>query len=247
MIRPDHAIRDAIAFLTVLPVGRRHAAPGPEAVAAFPLVGLLVGLAWAVVAVPLSTLQTNAVPAAFVLVVDAALTGMLHLDAIADVTDGVVSRRDPDEAVAIMREPTVGAAGAAAVVLGCLLRFAILIVAVDAAQWLLAAPIAGRTAMAWLLWLLPVRDGSSLAALFSRPGPGPVAVATGLAVLLLAVLAPAASRGLLALAVAIAVALLYAAWWRHRFGGVTGDGVGAGGFAAETAALLAVLSLQTLG
>lgn len=247
MTRPDHAVRDAVGFLTILPVGRGDALPGPGAVAAFPLAGLVVGLAWALVAVPLTTLQTNAVPAALVLVVDAVLTGMLHLDALADVADGVVSRRDPDDAVAIMREPAVGAAGVAAVVLGCLLRFAILIVAVDATQWLLAAPIAGRTAMAWLLSLLPVRDDTSVAALFSRPGPAPVAVATGLAALLLVLLAPADGRGLVALAVAVVAAVVYAAWWRRRFGGITGDGVGAGGFLAETAALLAALSLQTLG
>lgn len=206
---------------------------------AFPAVGVLVGVAW------LGTLHlglaigTPLVAAVFVLVVDAALTGALHLDACGDVADGVASCRPPDEAVRIMREPTVGAVGAAVIALAALLRFALLADAVDAGLALVAAPVAGRTAMVVLLALLPARDESSLAGAFQQPGVMPTAAAGGFAALAAGM--AGGLETLLALGVALLVVAGYAAWWRRRFGGLTGDGVGAGGLLAETAALLVLV------
>jgi adenosylcobinamide-GDP ribazoletransferase len=232
---------DALRFLTVLPLGRQEGPPQARGVAAFPLVGLLVGLVWAVVAAVVSDPRffgVTAVAAAFVLIADALLTGGLHLDAFADVADGVASRLDRDGALTVMREPTIGAVGAAALLLVCLLRFALLITAVDFAFRLVAAPVAGRAAMALLLGRVPVREGSSLAYAFTRPGAVPLAVAVVAALLLVAFTAQA--QGLAALALALVATAAYGGWWRRRFGGLTGDGVGACGFVAETVALLAL-------
>lgn len=231
-------MRAALRFLTILPLPGAHHRPGSGAVVAFPLVGGLLGLAWAAAFQIGLGWWSPLVGAALVLVVDAVLTGALHLDAWGDVADGAASRRPPDEAVRIMREPTVGAVGAAAITLVTLLRFVVLAAAVDAGIALAAAPVAGRTAMVVLLALLPARDDSSLAAAFRRPGLVPTGAAMGLAAAAVAV--TGGLRAFAALGAAMVAAAMFAALWHRRFGGMTGDGAGAGGLLSETAALLVI-------
>lgn len=241
-------MRDAICFLTILPFRRTAGPPAPACVRWFPVAGLVVGLAWAFCYAVANRFLGPLVAAASVLCVDAALTGALHLDATADVADGVASRRPPHEAVEIMREPPVGAVGAATLVLVCLLRFGLLASVDSHALTLIAAPVAGRTAMALLLnlgkaGLGEARADGSLARAF---GPGNRRFA-GETVLLAAVLTLLLAIGIVSwaplggLAIALAGAVLYARWWRARFGALTGDGVGASGMLAETLALVALI------
>lgn len=231
-------LRDAVAFLTVLRVGPSEAAPTTRALVFFPLVGLLVGAAWFLPALLLGDrFGAAGVIAALILIVDAALTGGLHLDAVADVADGAASHRPPDEAVAIMRQPSIGAIGAATLILLCLLRYGALTYSGDFGFRLFAAPVAGRAAMVLLIAMIPTREGGSLAGAFGSPSRLVVGAATVAAVV--AVL-PSGARGLVALGLAAATAALYGTWWQRRFGGLTGDGAGAGGFVAETVALLAL-------
>lgn len=241
-------MRDALRFLTTLPFKPAAGPPAASSVRWFPLAGLVVGITWALFFVATNLYLGPFVAAAVVLVADGLLTGGLHLDAFADVVDGVASRRPADEAIRIMREPQVGAVGAAGLVLACLLRVSLLVLAARAPVALIAVPIAGRAAMALLLALVDARADGSLATAFRRSGPWATVTAIGLAAAL--VLTPALARrnpvpfaGLICLGVALAVALGYGGWWRAKFGALTGDGVGACGFVAETLALV-VLGLQ---
>ena len=105
-------MRAALSFLTVLPVGGRHAPPGRSALLAFPLAGLVLGAGWALAGWAGTTLWTPLVGAALVVALDLLVTGGLHADALADVADGVASRRRGAEALSVMRDPRVGAVGA---------------------------------------------------------------------------------------------------------------------------------------
>lgn len=227
---------DALQFLTVIRVARRNAVPGRWMPVFFPVVGLLVGVLWSLTALVTSPhAPSTGVAAALVLVVDALITGGLHLDAFADVTDGVASRKPAAEAIRVMRDSAVGAIGAASLILICLLRFSVLIFSVDFGYRLVAAPVAGRMAMVALLWLIPPREDGSLAASFTRPTTLVAALALGVSILCAV---PSGERGLFALVAALVFTGGYAWWWRRRFGTLTGDGVGAAGLLAETLALL---------
>lgn len=227
---------DALRFLTVIPAGAATAAPAPRSLIFFPLVGLLVGATWLVPGTALGERAPSAgVVAALVLIVDAAITGGLHLDALADIADGAGSRRSGDEAIAIMRDPTIGALGAVALILVCVLRFAALTVVAQEGLLLLAAPVAGRAAMVALIAAVPPRQDGSLARAFSRPS---WPVLAGTAAMAMLAMVPAGWLGFAVLAVALAVTAVYAVWWRRRFGALNGDGVGAGGLIAETGVLL---------
>lgn len=227
---------DALQFLTVFRVGGSRR-PGRAALLFFPLVGLLVGLVWALTGMVVGARFPTAVTAASVLLVDALITGALHLDALADVADGVASRRRGDDAFAVMRDPATGAVGAAFLVIVCLLRFGALTVVIDGGYGLIAAPVAGRAGMVVLMWLLRPRQDGTLATLFRRPGP---AVTAGVVVVAAVCALPFGARALVALAVGLGVTGVYSLWWRSRFGALNGDGIGAAGLVAETAALLAL-------
>jgi adenosylcobinamide-GDP ribazoletransferase len=235
-------MRDALSFLTVLPIRRVAGPPAPTCVRWFPAAGLVIGLAWASCYAVVNRFLGPLVAAASVLCIDAALTGALHLDATADVADGVASRRPPHEAVRIMREPHVGAVGAAALVLVCLLRFSLLATMGSHALALIAAPVAGRAAMALLLGLGEARADGSLVGAFGPKNHRLAAETTLFAVVLTLLLAVwTTSLGPVGgLAIALASTALYARWWKARFGALTGDGVGASGVLAETLALLAL-------
>lgn len=233
----------ALRFLTILPVPGPHRAPDTRALLAFPVVGLLIGIAWAVTSRADQLFTNSGVAAALVLLVDALLTGALHLDALADVADGAASRRPREQAVRIMRDSAVGAVGALALVLVTLLRHAALIGLVSYPPLLIIAPVVGRVAMVLIMAVVPPRPDGSLAAALTRPTG---AVVVGVSLLGALFVALADPRGLIALALSLVWVVGFALWWRRRFGDLTGDGVGACGLTAETLALVALGALRAV-
>ena len=115
--------RGALGFLTV---AGGAAAPVPAATAWFPLVGLLVGCTIGVVWWAAALAFPPAVAAGVVVAADLALTGMLHLDGLADSADGLLPPLPRDRRLAFLRSPEVGAFGVAAVVTTLGLRWAAL-------------------------------------------------------------------------------------------------------------------------
>ncbi|HEU5003623.1 MAG TPA: adenosylcobinamide-GDP ribazoletransferase [Actinomycetota bacterium] len=242
---------EALAFLTVIPVGSRARTPSRTTLIAFPLVGLLVGAMWAVVGWAGHALWGSLPAAALVLIADAGLTGALHLDAVADVADGWASRKPAEEALAVMRDPAIGAIGAGMLGATLLVRWSLLAALIARAApaghwWVLAvAPVIGRCAMVWTLqWAgnRPAGDAPRPPSLTDAWAGAGWRIAAGVAGLGGVVALEAGGvRGVLALALAGAAAWGAAAWARRRFGRVVGDVVGAAGMAAEVVAL-AVLS-----
>lgn len=247
-------MRAALGFLTILPVGSRSEAPGRIALLSFPLAGLALGGVWAGVAWAGSQAWTPLAGAALVVAADLILTGALHIDAVADVADGIASRRPREEALRIMREPAVGAVGAATATAVLLLRLAWVAAIAAAALWplLVAAPVCGRVGMVLALALGNRPPPTSLAAgLREAASPGLTAAALALAAALAALAGAAtagtagAAFGLAAVVAAVTAATLAALAWRRRFGPMSGDGAGAAGTLAELTGL-AVLALAPL-
>jgi cobalamin synthase len=155
-----------------------------------------------------------------------------------------------------MREPAVGAVGAAAAASALLLRFA-LIAAIAAAGLpllLVAVPVCGRAAMVVLLAVGERPSGPSLAGALGQPATAAVAGAVALEAAALSALAglaavgaPGAGLAAAGLAVALLAALACERAWRARYGPVTGDLAGATGMAAETAALAVLALAPALG
>ena len=230
-------MRDALAFLTVLPVGARDRPPGRRSLLAFPLVGVVVGAVWALAAYGASWLWGPWPAAAVVILADLALTGGLHLDAVADVADGWASRLPAQQAIEVMRDPAIGAVGAATLGAALIARWSFIALLASRHRWgfLVAVPIAGRTAMVVTMATSPRAAGGSLAGPLVAAGPRITVTVAAIAVA--ASILAANLRGAGALVLGALVAEAAARLARRRFGAVTGDVVGAAGIAAEIAAL----------
>src|SRR5581483_9690508 len=119
---PDDALMfEALGFLTVLGGARR---PTGRALRWFPVVGALIGAAVGGVWWSADQAFPPLLAGGLALAADLAITGLLHLDGLADTADGLLPHADRDRRLAIMRAPDVGAFGVATVAGVLLLRFA---------------------------------------------------------------------------------------------------------------------------
>lgn len=236
-------MRSALAFLTTVPVGHRATAIRRATLVAFPVVGLALGLSWWATATVGAWVWGPVVAASTVLVVDLVLTGGLHLDAVADVADGVGSRRRGEDLRAVLADPRIGAIGAAALGTVLLVRFAAIAESVTdgRAVALILVPVVGRVGMVLALATLPQTAGSLTADLVEM-ARGAVAVTAVAALGVAAVVIGLAGAGLFhvvaAAVLGVAVAAGLAGYWRTRHGFASGDVVGAAGVLAETVGLL---------
>lgn len=228
----------AVQFLTILPL---PLAPPSDATALgrasayFPLVGLLLGLALALVASVAGALLPPLLVGPVVVVVWAALTGGLHLDGLADSADGLLSVGcSPAERRAILKDSAVGTFGVVALVAVLLLK-AVALASIPAAAhgWaLVAAATYARWAMLGTLALFPAPHAGLGQTV--RAGVGaPQLVLGSLAMLAIAlVLGWYAGEPALARAFAgSAVSLAFGLW----------------ALAAATSGLLGLLALRRLG
>ena len=140
-------------FLTAIPVsGGRHPI-GPEQLARsmmwFPAVGLVLGGILAGAMFLFEMAVPRSVSDGLVLLLLILLTRCLHLDGLADTVDGWAGGRAPEARLAIMRDPSIGAMGAVALIVSLGLRYLGLSALPDAGRWLavVSMPLVGRWAM----------------------------------------------------------------------------------------------------
>lgn len=232
----------AVRFLTIVPVpGREAQGEGALGRAAwgFPLVGLALGGALALLDRSLAAIVPPLVSAAILLAVWKGATGAMHLDGLADCFDAL-GTRDPSRRVAIMRDSHVGVFGASALTASLLIAFSALAALPDSARApiLVLAPAVGRvTPLIAGAWLRPATPGQGMGASFVAALPraaGPAGLAAALAVAWpwLGVAGLAIVAGAAAIGVGVSAALA------RRVGGVTGDVLGAGVELTEAAALV---------
>ena len=230
-------LRLAMQFLTRLPV------PGVDDFSAldlarsaawFPFVGLIVG---GIVALVTFALNRHGAALAGIVGVLAWvwLSGALHLDGLADLTDALgASHRDPERFLAVLRDPHVGTFGVVSVVLVLMLKAAGL--AMFAADALLALPLilawARLGTLAWGRWLKPLKAGHGEQFAW-QISIGWIVFWTALLLAASVVFAPA-------LCAAPLVIAAWGAWLQARLGGMTGDCLGAGVEVTESVLLVLV-------
>lgn len=258
-------LRLALTTLTVLPVrgpARVDRRTGRAAMLLAPVVGLGLGGAAALVqlgARAATGSETTLLPAVLAVATLALLTRGLHLDGLADTVDALASYRRGGEALAVARSGDTGPLGVAAVVLVLLVDVAALAAAVAAhtgTVTLVAAVISGRVALPVACRVgVPLGEGSRLGALVvgtvPRVGAGAVVAAAALGCATAAALDPHAPSGPgwplrtgLAPLLGVGAAVLLGRHCTRRFGGVTGDVLGA---QVETATLVTLLVLAAHG
>lgn len=247
-------------FLSVLSLVCRIRVPSPQgpdysrADFFLPVIGILPGLT-ALAAWRLGSILVPGpwLPALFSLAAQYLAFNLFHLDGLADSADAGLGAATPERRLEILKDPRAGVYGLFAVFLALGFRVAALSALGGRpgfAAVLLAAPVAGRFAAALVpLAAKPARpDGLGARMRDFSPPAVAAGLLAGLAPAFLAVLAGSAGEGRVlagilgigagALAAGLAAGLCTAVFYRRRFGGFTGDALGA---AVELGELLFLL------
>ena len=211
----------------------------------FPLVGLVLGICYALAAwILVSVLGMRALTAALLLILPLLLTGGLHADGFMDTADGVFSGRERERKLEIMKDSRVGSFGVVAFVLLMFLQFALLL---DMSPPLLVPvffvmPIIGRMAMVLAVSCFPYARADGMGKTFADMADrGTVAIA---AVTTSVLVIPIGLLATLTLVLGIVFVLLFCRWMTAILGGVTGDVYGAATVLTETIVLV-VFSLAS--
>ena len=241
-------------------VDRRNAG---TAMACAPLVGLTLGAAAALAGWAALRYTGSATLAAVAAVaVLAALTRGLHLDGLADTADGLGSAKRSEAALAVMKRSDIGPFGVVTVVLVLAAQITALAVAYGhdhghgagagfgrGAVAVITAAVAGRLAitLACTAGFPPARPDGLGAWVARSVSVSTAMIATALSMAVCVGLGTAVGNRTAVLAgVAIPFSLLVAALLLHRcirrFGGITGDVLGALVETATAAALLVLAS-----
>ena len=243
----------AITLLTILPTRYPSSdGEGTDRTAAFfPVVGLLVGTVTVLALAAVNSLEhvisdemlfDRLAPmlSPMVLVLWAAMTRLLHWDGLADVGDAWWGGHTAERRLEIMRDSRVGAFGAATIVMISLIQVASITTILENASavgWsLFAVPVLGRLSATFAAWLgKPARsDGLGLSVMRRPDLLGLIVVILALAVGLGPLVALLGTKGLAVAIVGLILAPVVPHLVSMRFGGVTGDVMGASVLITET-------------
>lgn len=122
MTRPDPPVfftdlRACMAFITILPMGKKPVYSPLGMIRFFPVVGLIIGALLVITDVLASMVWAPPAAALVDLIFLVAVTGAFHLDGLGDTADGIFSHQGRDQALEIMKDSRTGIMGLVAVVL----------------------------------------------------------------------------------------------------------------------------------
>ncbi len=216
----------ALTLLTIIPAPARWldaSRPLGKSSVWFPLIGLLLGVALALILLVARNFFSDLVAAALVIALWAWLTGALHLEGLADAADGLGATTTRERRLEIMRDPRVGAFGVVGVAIGLLAKLAA-VASLHDPFFLILAPSLARWAIVFAAAFPLARADGMAARLRVGLGRREILIATVITALITGVFG---TRGIGAWIAALVFVLLIARLARNRLGGFTGDVYGA--------------------
>jgi adenosylcobinamide-GDP ribazoletransferase len=237
----------AVQFLTRIPVPNLPYDPNSlsRAVKFFPVVGLGIGSAAALLHQLLTPHFPRLITALLVVAFLVTLTGGLHEDGLADTADGFGGGSSREQILVILKDSRIGSYGGTALTLSLLVRVLLLasLPLPQVPQYLIAAHVLCRwTTLPLSYYLAPGRtqqapagagQGARIASLTTR-----TTLIMGSIFTLAICVVVLRTRAAAAIGITILVTLLSGLYFQRRIGGVTGDCFGAANQLAEIAVYL---------
>lgn len=251
-IRPSTILRGfstAVRTLTLLPFPGKNAENFADSLSYFPIIGAFIG-GCVSVAIWLMTdfVHWTAGGAMLGVLLCTCLTRGLHLDGLADATDGWLGGQTRDQKLTIMKDPHRGTFGVAAIVLVLGLKAVALLQLGMLAQWFwIPIPfVLSRLVVVLLAVTLPyARSEGGKAELFVKNGqPMHFVVASIFTVIIC--MSAMGLAGLIAFLLALALGYSIRHCLRIAFDGVTGDLLGLSNELIECALLFIMTAVLML-
>ncbi|HKU50647.1 MAG TPA: adenosylcobinamide-GDP ribazoletransferase [Nitrososphaera sp.] len=244
-LRPVQAV---LAFLTVLPAGKEQhdIYYVAKKMYHFPAAGIVIGAIVGAMAFGVSPFLHPLIVGLLVTGALVIITGVHHTDALADFADGLMAKGGKELKRKAMRDPAVGSAGVASLVM----YFAGMIVVFDMGTLrgygILAAIITAEVVAKYLMVLLSHRGMSAWEG-FSSPFTAAMKdrrkVLAATAIMLATIWVASGYAGLAALAVSLGIAAVISYASAKSFGGISGDVLGATNEMTRLASLLVLASV----
>ncbi len=227
----------AIQFLTRLPTPQLRdldAANLPRSAHWFPLVGLLIGTLLAA-ALWLGSRIDPWLGALLTVLLWVWITGALHLDGLADLSDALgAAHRDRERFLAVLADPHLGTFGAVSLVLQLASKLVLLMLLARSGQYWAALLVPAWARWGVLVWARLPSLKPGMGERLSGQIQSRAVWLWGAALIVLSLCFPVLCGALL-------LVLLWRQFLMRRLGGMTGDLLGAGVELVESAALLLLL------
>lgn len=238
----------AISMFTVIPLPRYEwdDEGGKNIMKFYPVIGLIVGFIWYGIYKLLTIIGASTmVTASIILIVPYIITGMLHLDGFMDVCDALLSRRNKEEKLRILKDPHTGAFAVISVIMLFIINFGGIYTIVDLNRnilGLIIIPIISRSLMGYLLLSKESMKSSSLGAFFKQ-GTGKVdkiILIIGLIVSSIIMVVLFGIKGIISVIAMCTISIFLVNNACKEFDGMSGDSAGYGLVIAETIGVLAL-------
>ena len=238
-------IRSLLSFLTILPVGKdydinyiaRHMFLFPAAGA---IIGLLVGSFAFGLSLIMQGLFVGLITTAALFI----LTGAHHTDALSDFADGLMAKGSKDSKRKVMRDPSAGSAGVAALVL--YLAGTVIALSMMGGYGLFRAIIVSEVIAKYVMVLQANRGIAAwegIGSPFTQEMKNKAKFFASTAITIPAAYFLGGLIGLYALGVAIVIALIMLKVANRSFGGVSGDVFGASNEVTRLSSLIMLASI----
>lgn len=237
-----------LSFLTIIPMPKAYSF-NLNTIARnmhfFPVCGGIIGIIVGFIAFFSSMLLPQYITSFIVLVTFVFVTGVHHIDALADFADGLMVKGDRESKRKAMSDPIVGSAGATALIINFIGLF-IALLSFDSSLKLLYAIVASEIIAKYVMVMqASVGDsawsGFSSAFTIEMKKRNKITISTIITIVLVLIIEGV--LGLLTLGIVIIIGFIIYIISYRNFGGVSGDVFGASN---EIARLSSLLILSTL-
>jgi adenosylcobinamide-GDP ribazoletransferase len=234
----------ALQFLTIIPVRVKKVSNGLIATSLlyFPLIGVFIGLAISGIQLLFAAFGLRQLSIDIISIVALAfISGCMHLDGLSDTTDALLSHKNKEEMLKIMRDSHVGVMGVISIVAVLLLKIALLYsVAIHSkAVALILMCTLSRWALVFSIYLFPYARQEGKAKAYLEGITTKIFVISTI-IALICVLIAGKVQGACAMAIAAGTTYFLGVYLKKRIGGITGDTCGATNELIETLVLLTV-------